>query len=137
MASCCRSLAKRLRKPGGGRLNPGPAASILQSRARIRGEAARNGKPKAATKPKAICEMVQAQGDNLTVKLMRGLLTVSLDGKSFELFTALRSQGCLSPAYSDLQNRWRHLRDSDRELVRNRLGASFKIAALRALLTSK
>lgn len=129
---CCRKTFSRLQKQSG--LKPGPAATIIGSRARLRGERDRDGEEvKPRPRPTGLCEHVKDSGDKLELAIKRGYLTVSWDGRSWELFSSARSQGC-EDLIRDLRTKWSNLRDNEVSELTRRLGASFTLADLKRQL---
>ena len=71
-----------------------------------------------------LCSMIAEQGDSLTVKFIKGILTIPKDGTSFELFSAIKSQGCIEGAEwaPTLEKRWKRMTVLGRTALVKKLG---------------
>jgi len=103
MGCCRKGRADRIRRYGR-RTGSRQIDTLLRGRIDAR-------KPRQPTEPlskrvelTAVCKLVQEHGDNLQLESNGTLLIVVVEGVRFELFSALRAQGC--PAYPELERLW-------------------------------
>lgn len=71
-----------------------------------------------------LCNTIAEKGDSLTVKFIKGVLTIPQDGTSFELFSAIKSQNCTTGAEwaPALEKRWNRMTVLGRMALIKKLG---------------
>ncbi len=109
--ACC---GRKPRPPTANRL---PPLRIAPKASQAGGETA------AVAVTTALCERVSAESNDLVIGFLRGALVVAEGKNKFELFSALRAQGCDGVEwYEPLQRRWNKLTPARREGVVKLLG---------------
>jgi len=73
--------------------------------------------------PLGVCLLIAENGVRLPLEFTQGMLTVTLGSRRFELFSAIRSQGCLVEPFVELQAKWLAIRTPQREQVIKRIGS--------------
>jgi len=103
MGCCRKGRADRIRRYGR-RTGARQIDTLVRGRIEARRPAVAAESLPQRTELTAVCKLVQEHGDNLPLVSNGTLLIVVVEGVRFELFSALRAQGC--PAYPELERLW-------------------------------
>jgi len=91
-----------------------PVSAVMRARVkRALTPKPRTAAPATEGRSKGLCVRVADKGDLLEVEIRRGMIVVEVEGRYFELFSALRAQGC-PDAYASFASQWKGLTQRQR-----------------------